>query len=81
MATLIGRECWHVGAALSHGIITRHDLERSTVVIERGIAFGSIVVHAGQILLTLDAAIREAESSVDYWQRQVTELMKQRDKD
>ena len=79
MATLIGRECWHVGAVLSHGRIVKHDLAAVAVVIDRGPAFGTITVHATQALLTLAAAVKEAEDSAQYWDRKVAELRKQMD--
>jgi hypothetical protein len=79
MATLIGRECWHVGAVLSHGRIVKHNLEAVAVVIDRGPAFGPITVHATQALLTVDKALSEAEESAEYWQRKVEELRRLRD--
>ena len=79
MATLIGRMAWHVGTVLSHGKIVKHDLNANSVVIERGIGSGPITVHSSQVLLTIEAAIRESEESVDYWQRRVKELEALRD--
>lgn len=79
MATLIGRECWHVGAVLSHGKIIKHDLEAVAVIIDRGVAHGPITVHATQALLTIERAIDEAEEAADYWERKVKELRRLRD--
>jgi hypothetical protein len=80
MATLIGRECWHVGATLSRGKIVEHLTHIPAVVILRGLgAGGRLTVHASQALLTIDAALREAEEAADYWARKVRELEAERD--
>ena len=80
MATLIGRECWHAGAVLSHGKVMKHSLEANAVVIQTGKAFDSpITVHSSQVLLTLDAAIDAVDDAIDYWTRKADDLRNQRD--
>lgn len=79
MATLIGRECWHVGATLSRGMIVEHLPHIPAVVILRP-GEGRITVHATQALLDIDAAIKEAEETADYWTRKVRELQAERDR-
>ena len=78
MATLIGRECWHVGATLSHGQIVEHLPHIPAVVILRP-AVGRITVHASQALLHIDAALHEAEEMAAYWEGKVKELRAERD--
>lgn len=80
MATLIGREAWHVGAVLSHGKIVKHMPHIPAVILHRGIAFGDITIHASQALLTIDAAIKSAEESADYWACEVKRLHEERNK-
>ena len=75
MATLINREAWHVGACLSYGKITKHAAHIPAVTIHRGVAFGDIVIHSSQALLSIDAAIKSAQEAADYWEHQVKELI------
>lgn len=79
MATLIGRECWHVAAQLSHGKIVQHDLHIPAVVILRGVG-DRLTVHASAALLNIEAAIKEAEEAANYWTRKVRELQAERDR-
>jgi predicted subunit of tRNA(5-methylaminomethyl-2-thiouridylate) methyltransferase len=64
---------------LSHGKIVEHKLHIPAVTILRGVG-DRLTVHASSALLDIDAAIREAEESADYWARKVRELEAERDK-
>ena len=79
MATLVGRECWHVGAVLAHGKIVEHLLHIPAVVILT--PNGRITVHASQAKLTLREALEAVEDAADYWGRKLSELQKLRDGD
>lgn len=78
MATLIGRECWHVAAQLSGGKIVEHMPHIPAVVILRGDG-QRLTVHASSALLTLEAAIHEAEEAAEYFEQKVRDLKALRD--
>lgn len=79
MATLIGREAWHVGSTLSHGKIVEHLPHIPAVVILRP-GVGRLTVHASQAIIDIERAILEAEEAANYWTRKVRELQAERDK-
>lgn len=74
VATLIGRDVWHAGAVLSFGRVVKRNELSNSVTIDRGIGWGELIVHSSQILLTKEAALREAEERVDYWQCEARKL-------
>lgn len=74
MATLIGRDCWHVGGCLRHGKIVAHRLEEPAVVTIDCGPDGHVHVAASAVLLSPKAALHEAEEARDYWERKVAEL-------
>ena len=74
MATLIGRDAWHVGAVLSNGRLTHYDATSGIAIIDRGCGFGTLAVHTSQVLLSPEAALRAARDTLDYWDSKVREL-------
>ena len=80
MATMIGRECWHCVGGFTYGKIVAHNLDHGSCTIltpggERK------EVAAINVCLTKEAAMRQVEEAIAYWERVQTKLLKDEARD
>jgi len=76
MATLINRECWHVGATLRHGTIIDHDIKSAgiplvTVRFDDG---SKQKLAAASVWLHPSPTAQECRNNAEYWTRKANEL-------